>query len=152
MFDDLSYFSRSKMKSSSHVCCKTVVRTENLICCWTWVCLKNAVYNQAAILILYFDGDNGDQLMATLGSSPSSLLSHFHIPFGYLTSPWKITIFNRQTIYKWAIYTMAMLNNQMVVKQSNLCKALGFIPFGSYPSHTSTIDGPEDVSTQPQHR
>ena len=28
--------------------------------------------------------------------------------------PWKITIFNRDTIYKWAIYTMAMLNNQRV--------------------------------------
>ena len=28
--------------------------------------------------------------------------------------PWKITIFYRYTIYKWAIYTRAMLNNQMV--------------------------------------
>ena len=26
------------------------------------------------------------------------------IPSGYLTWPWKITIFNRQTIYKWAIF------------------------------------------------
>ena len=29
--------------------------------------------------------------------------------------PWKITIFNRKIIYKWTIYTMAMLNNQRVL-------------------------------------
>jgi hypothetical protein len=28
--------------------------------------------------------------------------------------PWKITIFNGKIIYKWTIYTMAMLNNQRV--------------------------------------
>ena len=36
-----------------------------------------------------------------------------HLPSGYLTEPWKITIFNGKTHYKWPC-SMAMLNNQRV--------------------------------------
>ena len=47
-----------------------------------------------------------------------STIHQAHLPSGYLTEPWKITHIWRflagKIIYKWAIYTMAILNNQGV--------------------------------------
>jgi len=62
--------------------------------------------------------------------NPAAYHQFEYIPSGYLTWPWKITIFNRQIIYKWPIFHGYTQSGKSVHRPSETQITMGRRAFG----------------------